>query len=81
MRFFFLSVPGLLALLSVLWCAHVLQSLADDIIAYRETQSRAVKALQMLKWAGTLVAAVVAGVIFYSLFTQSISEWESWKRY
>lgn len=81
MRFFFLSVPGLLALVAVLWCAQVLQTLPDDIIEFRATQSRSEKLLQLLKWAGGIVAAIVTGVIFYSLFTVSLSEWESWKRF
>ncbi len=80
MRLVVLSVPAMLALAGVLWCAWILQRIPDDWLAYREEMDANQRRWQVALWVGSAVVGVatLAGIV--AMWGVTAAEWESWKR-
>ena len=76
----FLSFPGLIAVLGLLWCVNVIGSFSSDWEAFRETDDTGDRAIQLFVWFITLIAAVVTVGLMVWFFYASLTELESWKR-
>ena len=81
MRFLLLSPVGIIAVLGILWCARVLQSLPSDWQEFHETGDRNRKRGLIFVWMTALAAATITAIILYGLTVTSLDELESWKRF
>ncbi|MBT5706745.1 hypothetical protein N8766_02595 [bacterium] len=76
-----LSPESVAAIIGVIWCAKVLDSFSSDWSNFHESQENSDRVIQILVWISAIIAAVVTGVIMFSLISTSLSELESWKRF
>ena len=81
MRFFFLNPKAIIAILALLWCAKILQSLPSDWVTFKDSEDRGDRAIQVFAWVFTLIIAIGTGSYFFSFLSFSFNEIQDWMRF